>query len=264
MSSPNPLLEGLRLPGRIFQLPSRGVFYKNGELDESIKDGEIHVQPMSALDEINMKNPDQLYSGAAVTAVFARCVKGVLKPAELLSKDVDAIMLFLRTVTYGPNYEFTARHECADGKGRDASYIANIDEMINSMQFIDPTTIDKLYTLELSTGQIVKLRPNKYQQVIELLKQNQNKLEITFADEEKNLITMLLGIIQSVDGITDPSMIEEWIRVVPSMAVNQIADKINTISEWGSDLQATCKCRQCGETFKVEIPVHPSFFYTAS
>ena len=41
--SNNPLLQKIRLPGRIFQLPSRGLFYKNGELDESVKNGEIHV-----------------------------------------------------------------------------------------------------------------------------------------------------------------------------------------------------------------------------
>ncbi|HHA18120.1 MAG TPA: hypothetical protein ENK70_00230, partial [Methylophaga sp.] len=29
----NPLLQRIRLPGEIHQLPSGGIFYKNGELD---------------------------------------------------------------------------------------------------------------------------------------------------------------------------------------------------------------------------------------
>jgi len=46
----NPLLAAIKMPGRVFQLPSRGIFYKDGELDETCKNGEIHVQPLSALD----------------------------------------------------------------------------------------------------------------------------------------------------------------------------------------------------------------------
>ena len=59
-SSTNPLLARVKIPGRIFQLPSAGIFYKNGELAEGIENGEVHVHPMTALDEINMKNPDKL------------------------------------------------------------------------------------------------------------------------------------------------------------------------------------------------------------
>src|SRR5271168_5330615 len=171
----NPLLEGLKLPGRIFQLPSRGIFYHNGELADNVKDGEVHVYPMSALDEINMKNPDQLFSGAAVNTVFATCVKGVKKPSELLSKDVDAIMLFLRAVTYGPSYEFMAHHGCGEFDGvtkpfNDYSYTADIEQLMNEMKMIDPTVVGSMYTVNLANEQTVKLRPNKYQQVIDLIK----------------------------------------------------------------------------------------------
>ena len=100
MSQHNPLLDKIKLPGRIFQLPSRGIFYEDEELSEDIKNGEIHVQAMSALDEITLKNPDQLFSGDAVQNIFKNCLTGVNKPVNLLSKDIDALMLFLRTVTY--------------------------------------------------------------------------------------------------------------------------------------------------------------------
>lgn len=277
----NPLLAGLKLPGRIFQLPSRGLFYHNGELDDNIKDGEIHVRPMSALDEINMKNPDQLFSGAAVNTVFTTCISGIRKPAELLSKDVDAIMLFLRTVTYGSSYEFLAHHNCMvqklDDNGkpmtdifnkpvmvptRDYTQIADIDHIINTMKIIDPTTVEQTYTLTLPTGQIVKLRPNKYQQVIDMIKANQMKKEITIDDQQNNLIMMLLGVIESVDGISDPALITEWIKAIPSPYVNRIADKIEHINEWGSDLKWTCKCNDCGTDYQVEIPINPVSFFT--
>jgi hypothetical protein len=267
MTESNPLLEGLKLPGSIFQLPSRGIFYRNGELDDNVKDGEVHVHPMSALDEINMKNPDQLFSGAAVNTVFSTCVKGVKKPSELLSKDVDAIMLFLRAVTYGPNYEFMAHHGCGEFNGttkpfNDYSYTADINQLITNMKMIDPTVIEQMYTVNLSNGQVVKLRPNKYQQVLDLIKANENKKEITVADQQNNLIMMLMGVIESVNGISDQAKIKEWIQAVPSPMVNRIAEKIETINQWGSDLKATCKCKDCGQDYSVEIPINPVSFFT--
>lgn len=260
MSDTNPLLQKLKLPGRIFQLPSRGIFYKNGELDASIKDAEIHVHPMSALDEINLKNPDQLFSGAAVEMVFKHCVSGVLKPTELLSKDVDAIMMFLRTVTYGPGYEFIAKHTCENAK--EHPYTADVDQLISQMNMIDPTLIAESYTVELNNGQTVKLRPTKYQQTIDFVKNNENKKEITIQDQERNLLHVLLGVIESIDGITDEKLIEEWIRAAPSPLINRVAEKIEKINDWGPSLTWSCKCKDCGETFEVEVPINAVSFFT--
>jgi hypothetical protein len=260
MSEHNPLLEKLKLPGRIFQLPSRGIFYSNGELSSEVKEAELHVHAMSALDEINMKNPDQLFSGDAVNAVFTSCLPGIEKPTQLLSKDVDAIMLFLRTVTYGPSYEFTATHWCEGAKNH--SYVADIDVMIQEMKYIDPTVVDELYTLQLPNDQVVKLQPTRYQQSIDFVKKNSNKERLTVKDQEQNLIDTLLGVIVSVDGIQDPALIEQWIRKLPSPRVNKVAQKLQSINDWGSNLTWKCKCRDCGEEFAVEIPINPVSFFT--
>lgn len=260
MSENNPLLAALKLPGRIFQLPSKGMFYKNGELADNIKDGEIHVQSMSALDEINIKNPDQLFSGAAVNTVFKQCIQGIEKPSELLSKDVDAIMIFLRAITYGPSYEFTARHTC-DG-AKDHSYAADLDVLISKMQMIDPTLVESLYTVNLSNGQVVKLRPNRYQHVLDLIRLNENKKSITVDEQRTNLTLMLLGVIESIDNISDPKLITEWIQKVSTPIINKISEKIETVNSWGPTMKWTCNCKDCKTDFEIEIPINPVSFFT--
>ena len=72
----NPLLERARLPGQTFTLPSKGLFYKHGEVDDSVlaAKGEVMVYPMVTLDEINIKTPDKLLNGTAITDVFKRCM----------------------------------------------------------------------------------------------------------------------------------------------------------------------------------------------
>ena len=59
----NPLLRNIQLPGDTVRLPSRGIFYNNGELTPSTQNGEVHVYPMKAIDEIIMRSPDKLLSG---------------------------------------------------------------------------------------------------------------------------------------------------------------------------------------------------------
>lgn len=260
MTTENPLLAKIRMPGRIFQLPSRGLFYKNGELDDNVKEGEIHVHPMSALAEIHMKNPDQLFSGQAVEAVFRECVSGVAKPSELLSKDVDAVLMFLRTVTYGPQYEFTAKHTCKDAK--EHSYVADVDGMIGQMKYIDPTMVEKQYMVTLPNGQVVKLQPSRYNKIIEILKFNEGKKEITVDDMKANLMMMLTSVVVQVDDITDPAMIREWLSKIQTKWTTLIAEQVDSISAWGPTMNCVGKCRDCGEDFNVEIPINPITFFT--
>lgn len=258
--SENPLLQKIRLPGRIFQLPSRGLFYNNGELESTVKDGEIHVHAMSAFAEIHMKNPDQLFSGQAVDTVFRECVRGVLEPTKLLAKDVDAILMFLRTVTYGPNYEFTAKHTCNDAK--DHSYIADVDQMIAGMKMIDPTVVHEMFLCVLDNGQRVKLRPSTYEQIINILKSNEGKKEITVDDMKSNLMSMLTSVVVQVDDVTDKLFIAEWLSKLRAPDVNKIAQRVEDINEWGPNLKWTTKCRDCGEDFTVELPINPVSFFT--
>ena len=256
----NPLLTKVKLPGRIFQLPSRGIFYKDGELSPDVKDGEIHVRPMSALAEIHMKNPDQLFSGQAVESVFKECVQGVDKPSRLLAKDVDAVMMFLRTVTYGPSYEFTANHRC--NSAQDHSYIADVDSFINEMSIIDPTVVDQQYSLTLPNGQVVRLQPSRYYQVVNLLKANQGKREITVEDAKSNLMMMLTSMVTMVDDISDPALIEEWLKHIPTTWVTRISEKIDAVNHWGPSMRWKGKCRDCDHEFEVELPINPVSFFT--
>ena len=168
-------------------------------------------------------------------------------------------MVFLRVVTYGPSYEFMARHICQDAK--DHSYIIDIDGMIGAMPLLDPTTVEAVYNLQLNT-QSVKLRPNKYQQVIDLIKENENKKEITVGDQRRNLVIMLLGVIESVSGISDPKLIAEWIEHLTMPQVNRIAEKIELINNWGPEMQTKCLCKDCGTEFPVDIPINPISFFT--
>jgi len=108
--SDNPLLQRIQMPGETFRLPSGGLFYEKGILSEKVVDGEIHVFPMTGIDEITLKTPDLLFSGNAVKQVFSRCIPDVLQPGKLLAKDVDFLIICLRKVSFGSEMDLTYTH----------------------------------------------------------------------------------------------------------------------------------------------------------
>ena len=256
----NPLLSKVKIPGRIFQLPSGGVFYNTGELAEGVENGEVHVHPMTALDEITMKNPDMLFSGKAISVVFRHCIPDIKKPEELFAKDIDALMIYLRSVTYGPQYEIEAIHDCEDAKHQ--SYVVDVEEMVTSMVNLTQETIDTLYTVTLENGQVVQMQPIRYKHVLQLLKMNENKQVLTVEDQEKNLLTNLLNVIISVDGISDKKQIAEWARAISPRMMNQLAEAIDRSQDWGPQTAKKVKCKDCGDELTLEIPINPiSFFF---
>lgn len=260
MSDTNQLLDKLKMPGRIFQLPSRGLLYSNGELASNITDAELHIQPMNAFDEITLKNPDLLFSGKALDPVFNACIPGILKPTELLGKDVDAIMLYLRLVTYGPSYEVLANHNCEHGSTH--AYTVNLEEMLNNIKYLDPTTFNDKFLVVLDNGQKVHLSPSKYSQIISLLQANEGKKTLTVEDIKSNIHMNLMSIIISVDDITDKNKIAEWIHAVPAGYVKKIAEKIESLNDWGLDLSLNIKCRDCGQDFPIDLPINPISFFS--
>lgn len=257
-SNTNPLLAKIKLPGRTFELPSRGALYTNGELAEV--GGEIHVHPLSALSEISIKNPDLLFNGKAINDVLKECIPSIKKPTELYSRDIDAIMYFLRLVTYGPSFELTVKHNCEEAK--DHSYVVDLETIIQGMKMLDPTTLETLHTITLPNAQVVKIQPVKFKDMVTLFQMNANKKEFTEDDVKKNIIFNLSIVISSVDGITDRKQIEEWVALLTTPYQNLITDTIDKTNAWGPERIVKLTCKDCKQEMPVELPINPIAFFT--
>lgn len=255
----NPLLVRVKLPGRVFKLPSGGYFYKNNELRDDVNEGEVHVRPLSALSEIKLKNPDMLFSGQAVREVLAECVEEIKNPLELFGRDIDALMVFLRVVTYGPQYRIEADHGCENSKNH--MYEINLENIISSIRELDPTTIGTRYTVKMPNDQLVTFEPVRFKHIVELLQANNKDLP-TAEDIQKNLIKSLLNMINNIDGINDKAMIEEWICSVPAPYISAIADALETSNEWGPKFEQDVICKDCGHKMTVDLPLNPVNFFS--
>ena len=251
----NPLLERARIPGETVRLPSLGLFYTNGELSPDVKNGEVHVYPMSAYDEIIMHSVDRLINGTAFDEVFSRCIPSILKPLELFSKDIDFLMICLKRVTYGPMITVNYQHTCDDAKYH--SYEVDVSPFINTSKVIDPTTVNTTYQTILENGQVVHIHPIKMKDVISLMQEAQQN-----TGTQEKVLDSLATVIASVDEVTDKNHILEWLHTIPVKMHKQISASVDSSSDWGPSTIVEGKCKDCGADIKIDVPLNPVIFFT--
>jgi len=263
----NPLIETLkaRIPGESFRLPSQALFYTNGELDESVKEGEVHVYPMTGIDEIVLRTPDKLLSGEGIAEVFQHCIPQILKPRDLLAKDVDYLLMALRLLSYGNDLSVSYQHGCENSKSH--SYTIPIRPLLRESRQIDPTTLAQVFVLTTSAGQVVHLRPALFKNVIEVfqtsvLASGQDE----FADKDlkkihTDLVEIFVNMILEVDGISDRDQIREWVTLLTPGMLQEIGTKSQEIANWGLNPVVSIECRDCRQSIPLEVPVNPVSFF---
>lgn len=257
----NPLLASLRIPGETFRLPSQGLFYDNGELDGSVVNGEVEVYPMTAMEEVILSTPDKLLSGKAITEIFTHCIPQILKPSELLSRDVDFLMVCLRMVTFGQFMEVSYEHNCEGAKSH--NYMIDLQRMINDTRAIDATKMKDEYTHIMPNGQVVTLKPMTYGDIVAIFQTTAMMKSDNVSDEESNklVIDTLVSVIRSVDNVEDKAFIKEWVTKISLGWKRGIEKAAQSVSQWGTEFSSVHTCQDCGEEMKIHVSANPVNFF---
>lgn len=258
----NPLLQRIKMPGETVRLPSGGIFYKSGELSSKVKNGEVHVYPMSTYDEIVFKSPEKLINGTAIEEVFKRCIPDVEKPLELFAKDIDYLTTALKRVTFGPFVDVKYNHACSE-TATEHEYKCDVNVFMKNTKVIDPTKLTENYTTKLPNGQLVEIIPIRFKSVIAMMETAniQQKIEDDATFLTNRRLESLAQVIDSVDKITDKDFIKEWLGKISAGWMNQISTAIEKSGDWGPDFIYKTKCQDCGQEISLEIPLNPVTFF---
>lgn len=260
-SDVNPLLSSIRIPGETFRLPSQGLFYTKGELDDSVVNGELEVYPMTAMEEVILSTPDKLLSGKAIVEIFSNCIPQINRPGSLLAKDVDFLMVCLRMVTFGQYMEIVYQHNCKDAKSH--SYMVDLQKMIHETRAIDATKLHDEYTHTLPNGQVTRLKPLTYDDMVALFQTTALSKNDSSSDEENKrlVIQTLARVIQDVDGVTDKAFIEEWMTKISWGWKREIEHAAQSVSQWGTEFISTHTCKDCDAELKIYVSANPVNFF---
>ena len=210
-----------------------------------------------------IKTPDLLFSGKAVEEVFGRCIPQVLKPSQMLAKDVDFLLLCLRKVSYGEILEMETNHYgCKAEKPALHTYPINVSHFIKNSKRIDPTGKDNQFRITLPNEQVVDMQPVRFGDFVTLMQAQELESTATPEEQVAVLVEALANISVRVDEVTDNAMIEEWLRGIKPAFLNKLNGQLEQTVKWGPDFAYNVECKDCGEVQEVTAPLNPLAFFT--
>jgi len=154
----NAATENFNLPHDMVVLPTGGIFYKS-------KKKSIKVGYLTASDENYLMSGLGNRENIIMTLLRNKIYEHDLRPDELLEEDIQAVLLFLRNTSFGPEYRITLE-DPKSGKQFEESII--LDEISIKKGLVSPND-DGTFTTKLPvSGANVKLRPLSFGELFEI------------------------------------------------------------------------------------------------
>ena len=237
----------------IVKLPSKGHFYSHGI-------SEVNVEYMTSKDEDLLTTPSLIESGTVLDLLLKRKIKtqGIIVD-DLLAGDRNAIILFLRTSSYGSDYTV----QVSDPRSG-IPFTTKVDllklcykEIIEVPNEFGYFTVEipmrkKLVTFRLlSSGE-----DNKIYKKAEAIKETYNE------DFSQYSTLKLKASIVAINEKTDRSYIDRFVDAMPALDAFTIRKKILDVSpdvDMGYEFMA-----KDGYTFKANLTVGIDFFFPST
>ena len=238
--------EGFNLPHDVVTLPSGGIYYKSKK--KSIKVGYLTANDENAI----IGASQNANTNIILTLLRNKIYETDLRPEELLNGDVEAILIYLRNTSFGPEYNISL----VDPKTEKPFITIVILDELNIKQTQNKPDENGLFLTTLpKSGSTVKLKPLSYSEILELSKLNEQYPVGRVAP----VVTWRLSKqIQEVDGITDKGQIALFIESLPIMDSKFIRKFMND-NEQSLDLRRTTNAPS-GELVSFEITFGVEFF----
>lgn len=193
------------LPHDVIQLPSGGIFYKS-------KKKTIKVGYLTAVDENIIAEAD--YKRSIQESIILPLLRNKLyerdiRPEELIDGDVEAILLFLRNTSFGPEYKVT-------------SVDPQTEQKFTSTILLDELNIKKSNVLPNEEGLFETTLPVSKKKVKLKVLTIGDKIEISkilssYPSERTapTITTKLISHIVEMDGDKDKTKISTFVQQMP-------------------------------------------------
>ena len=234
----------------VVKLPSNGLFYKNGM-------SEVNVEYMTSKDEDLLTTPSLIENGTVIDILLKRKIKtpGVVLD-NLLAGDRNAIILFLRTSSYGSDYTvqvidprssipFTAKIDLLNLKYKEITEIPDENGYFKVNLPMRKKTV--LFRL-LTSGEE------------NILHKKAEAIKEAYGEDFSQFSTLKLkASIISINDKTDRSYIDKFVDAMPALDAFTIRKKILEVSP---DVDMTYEfMAKDGYKFKANLTLGIDFFF---
>lgn len=232
----------MTLPHDVVPLPSQGKFYKN-------KKKSIKVGYLTAADEnILLGNTDDITGALLRNKIY----EPDIKIDDLLEGDIEAILIFLRNTSFGPEITMSL----TDPQTR-KNFETNVrlDELDIKQPQVEPSEDGTFSTILPKTGSSVKLKILNYGEI--------NEIQKTIASYPQGRIPPRVTLtlqkqIVEVDGNSDKMEIAKFIETLPIADSKYIRNFLND-NEPKLDLRRVV-ISPSGEKLTVNVGLGVEFF----
>jgi hypothetical protein len=237
--------ENFTLPHDVVSLPSGGIFYKS-------KKKSIKVGYLTASDENFLIGARSGNENIVLTLLRNKLYEHDLRPEELLDGDVEAILIFLRNTSFGPEYIINLVDPQTN---KTFTHTVILDELNIKKTQHQPDENGFFTTMLPKTGVTVKLRPTTFYDTVELDKM----VEQYPAGRQAPRVTWKLQKqIVEIDGDSDRGKIAMFVDTLPIMDSKYIRTFLRE-NEPSLDLKRTATAPS-GELVSFEITFGVEFF----
>lgn len=205
------------LPHDVVPLPTNGIFYKSKK--KAVKIGYLTAADENVL--VGFFGSNNSTNQFIMNIIRNKLYESDIKPEELLEGDVQAILIFLRNTSFGPEYNITVTDPKTD---KVFTTTVILDEINIKRTDVKPDDNGFFITTLPKSGTNVKLKPLSYGELIEIDKMVESYPQGRVVPR----ITWRLNKqIIEVNGNTDRNYISQFIETMPIMDSKYIRTFMN-------------------------------------
>lgn len=236
------------------ELPSKGKFYDGTDGPEN---GIVHVRPMTGEEEQILATPRFAKGGKAVDMIFRNCVKERFNPEKMLTADRHALLIFLRGISYGRNYDVQIKCvEC----GQNFSTTVDLDNAIDIEDCPDDFHLGKLSDVLPISGLRFSYRLSRGRDEAAVQQYREKKLK-SFTDATDDTLAYRAALLLTeIEGITDHTQLQELHKRLPIGDVSYIRNLLNE-PPFGINTEIPMSCPFCYAEFETDLPLDTNFFF---
>jgi hypothetical protein len=234
----------------IVQLPSKGLFYENHL-------SEISIEYMTSKDEDLLTTPSLIENGTVLDLLLKKKVKTPnVNTFDLLQGDRNALILFLRTTSYGADYSVVATDP------RNGQAFKTVVNLLN-------LTYKEVKEIPDANGHFTVFIPMRKKNVVfriltygedDNISKKAEAIKLAYSKTYSSYSTIRLkASIISIEGNTDRGYIDKFVDAMPALDAFTIRKKIVEVSP-DVDLSYTFTTDD-GFEFKSNLTLGIDFFF---
>jgi hypothetical protein len=247
------LLKGQSSQFEEVTLPSIGKFYDG---TDGPTNGILHIKPMTGEEEQILATPRFVKKGQAVNMIFSRCIQEQFRPENLLSVDRTFLLIYLRGISYGSEYEVEVKDPDSDRK---FTTVIDLDSLSveRCPEDYGPILSDKLP----KTGLRVAYRLSRGKDETELQEHRERRLKVsgdTASDD--SLLFRTAQLVESIETVVNKNEIMALLRNLPIQDLSYIRNLV-TDPPFGVETKVSIISPVSSEEFEIELPLEANFFF---